>query len=58
MQTQQKQQIFGQESVKENGDIRPADTAPKSDGGQLKPAADIIDIKALQRKRAQAEFTR
>ncbi|KAI1709388.1 ion transport protein [Ditylenchus destructor] len=39
--------------MKENGDIRPTDSAPKKDMKQ-----DEIDIKALQQKRAQAEFTR
>lgn len=51
-----------QHRLKENGDVRQADSAPKDaapDQQQLnKSAADTIDIKALQRKRAQAEFTR
>lgn len=41
------------EHFKENGDCRPTDSAPKDD---LKQGE--IDIKALQQKRAQAEFTR
>ncbi|CAD5216869.1 unnamed protein product [Bursaphelenchus okinawaensis] len=38
---------------KENGDVRPTDSAPKDNMKQGE-----IDIKALQQKRAQAEFTR
>ncbi|KAK0421025.1 hypothetical protein QR680_015029 [Steinernema hermaphroditum] len=41
------------EHLKENGDIRPSDSAPKND---LKQGE--IDIKALQQKRAHAEITR
>lgn len=41
------------EHLKENGDVRPSDSAQKN--GQKQGE---IDIKALQQKRAQAEFTR
>uniref|UniRef100_A0A0K0EDN0 Ion transport domain-containing protein n=1 Tax=Strongyloides stercoralis TaxID=6248 RepID=A0A0K0EDN0_STRER len=41
------------EAMKENGDCRPTDSAPKNN---LKQGE--IDIRALQQKRAQAEFTR
>ncbi|KAK6054090.1 hypothetical protein COOONC_08406 [Cooperia oncophora] len=41
------------ESLKENGDVRPTDSAPKKD-----PKQGEIDIKALQQKRAHAEITR
>uniref|UniRef100_A0A915CHP8 Ion transport domain-containing protein n=1 Tax=Parascaris univalens TaxID=6257 RepID=A0A915CHP8_PARUN len=41
------------EHLKENGDVRPADSAPKND---LKQGE--IDIKALQQKRQHAELTR
>lgn len=41
------------EHLKENGDVRLADSAPKSD---LKQGE--IDIKALQQKRQHAELTR
>ncbi|KAL3095996.1 hypothetical protein niasHS_005755 [Heterodera schachtii] len=57
MQTQQQHQGIG-EHIKENGNLHPADTAPKDAAQQMKSPADAIDIKALQRKRAQAEFTR
>lgn len=40
-------------TIYENGDLRSSDSAPKKDLKQ-----DEIDIKALQQKRAQAEFTR
>uniref|UniRef100_A0A183BWG5 Uncharacterized protein n=1 Tax=Globodera pallida TaxID=36090 RepID=A0A183BWG5_GLOPA len=63
MQTQQQQQHQQPnvgEHIKENGDLHPAaDTAPKDAAAQqMKAPTDAIDIKALQRKRAQAEFTR
>uniref|UniRef100_A0A183C2M9 Transporter, cation channel family protein n=1 Tax=Globodera pallida TaxID=36090 RepID=A0A183C2M9_GLOPA len=62
MQTQQQQhqQPNVGEHIKENGDLHPAaDTAPKDAAAQqMKAPTDAIDIKALQRKRAQAEFTR
>uniref|UniRef100_A0A914H0J3 Ion transport domain-containing protein n=1 Tax=Globodera rostochiensis TaxID=31243 RepID=A0A914H0J3_GLORO len=61
MQTQQQQQQPNVgEHIKENGDLHPAaDTAPKDAAAQqMKAPTDAIDIKALQRKRAQAEFTR
>lgn len=41
------------EHIKENGDVKPSDSAQK---GDLKQGE--IDVKALQQKRAQAEFTR
>uniref|UniRef100_A0AC35TIY1 Sodium leak channel non-selective protein n=1 Tax=Rhabditophanes sp. KR3021 TaxID=114890 RepID=A0AC35TIY1_9BILA len=41
------------EQMKENGDCRPTDSAPKNN---LKQGE--IDIRALQQRRAQAEFTR
>lgn len=41
------------EHLKENGDVRPSDSAQKDDRKQGE-----IDFKALQQKRAQAEFTR
>lgn len=41
------------EHFKENGDVRPVDSAPKDD---LKQGE--IDIKALQQKRQHAELTR
>nr|AXS78260.1 Sodium leak channel non-selective protein [Anisakis simplex] len=41
------------EQLKENGDVRPADSAPKN---ELKQGE--IDIKALQQKRQHAELTR
>ncbi|CAI4226086.1 unnamed protein product [Auanema sp. JU1783] len=41
------------EGLKENGDIRPSDSAPKNESKHGE-----IDIKALQQKRAHAEITR
>ncbi|CAJ0600567.1 unnamed protein product [Cylicocyclus nassatus] len=41
------------EGLKENGDVRPSDSAPKKE-----PKQGEIDIKALQQKRAHAEITR
>uniref|UniRef100_A0A1I7XSL6 Ion_trans domain-containing protein n=1 Tax=Heterorhabditis bacteriophora TaxID=37862 RepID=A0A1I7XSL6_HETBA len=41
------------EGLKENGDLRPSDSAPKNE-----PKHGEIDIKALQQKRAHAEITR
>ncbi|VDM59301.1 unnamed protein product [Angiostrongylus costaricensis] len=41
------------DGLKENGDVRPSDSAPKKE-----PKQGEIDIKALQQKRAHAEITR
>ncbi|KJH47796.1 transporter, cation channel family protein [Dictyocaulus viviparus] len=41
------------DGLKENGDVRPSDSAPKKE-----PKQGEIDIKALQQKRARAEITR
>jgi len=62
-QENQQQKIFSFQNVenkKENGgDIsKLIDTAPKENTGIKSGGLDIIDIKALQRKRDQAEFTR
>uniref|UniRef100_A0A915N2G0 Ion transport domain-containing protein n=1 Tax=Meloidogyne javanica TaxID=6303 RepID=A0A915N2G0_MELJA len=62
-QENQQQKIFTFQNVenkKENGgDIsKLIDTAPKENTGIKSGGLDIIDIKALQRKRDQAEFTR
>uniref|UniRef100_A0A915LM22 Ion transport domain-containing protein n=1 Tax=Meloidogyne javanica TaxID=6303 RepID=A0A915LM22_MELJA len=61
-QENQQQKIFSFQNVenkKENGgDIsKLIDTAPKENTGIKSGGLDIIDIKALQRKRDQAEFT-